>query len=188
MVALTRDDLIDGLRELVASLTAARQPSGIRIVGGAALSLRYFERRTTVDIDALITPVEPTIEIAQQIALRRDWPSDWLNNSAAGFIPIARDAAWEALYDDGQVSIWVASAETLLAMKLRASRVGRDTDDIAELMALCGVDTVADADELYESFYPGEVLEAKAYRILDAVFARGVPNPAVAPSRANLLS
>jgi len=48
MVALTRDDLIDGLRELVAELTAAGQPSGIRIVGGAALSLRYLQTNQTV--------------------------------------------------------------------------------------------------------------------------------------------
>lgn len=188
MVALTRDDLIDGLRELVTELTAAGQPSGIRIVGGAALSLRYFERRTTVDIDARIYPAEPTIAIAERIAVRRDWPSDWLNTKAAGFIPIARDAEWEPLYDDGTVSVWVASASTLLAMKLRASRAGRDTDDIADLMAICGVDTVEAADALFESYYPGEVLEPKAYRVLDAILARGMPPTPQAPPRADLTS
>jgi hypothetical protein len=188
MVALTRDNLIDGLRELVAELTAAGQPSGIRIVGGAALSLRYFERRTTVDIDARIQPAEPTIEIAERIAARHDWPADWLNTKAAGFIPIARDAEWEAIYDDGTVSVWVASASALLAMKLRASRAGRDTDDIADLMAICGVHTIEAADEHFESFYPGEVLEPKAYRVLDAILARGVPPMPQAPPRADLTS
>jgi len=188
MVALTRDDLIDALRELVAELTAAGQPSGIRIVGGAALSLRYFERRTTVDIDARIHPAEPTIAIAERIALRRDWPADWLNTKAAGFIPIGRDAGWEPLYDDSQVSVWVASAPTLLAMKLRASRPGRDTDDIADLMALCGVDSVAAADAHFESFYPGEVLEPRAYRVLDAILARGVPTVPEAPPEVDLTS
>ena len=186
MAALTRDDLINGLRELVAELNAAGQPAGIRIVGGAALSLRYFERRTTVDIDARIYPAEPTIAIAERIAARHDWPSDWLNTKAAGFIPIARDAEWEPLYDDGSVSVWVASASTLLAMKLRASRAGRDTDDIADLMAICGVDSVEAADAHFESYYPGEVLEPKAYRVLEAILARGLPSVPEVPPKPNL--
>jgi hypothetical protein len=186
MVALTRDDLIDGLRELVAELTAVGQPSGIRIVGGAALSLRYFDRRMTVDIDALINPAGPTIAIAEQIAERRDWPVDWLNTKAAGFIPIAKDASWYPIFNDGNVSVWVASAETLLAMKLRASRSGRDTDDIADLMAICGITSATEADVLYESFYPGEVLEPKAYRILNAIVTAGVPAVPATPPPANL--
>ncbi len=186
MVVLNRDDLIAGLRELVAELTAANQPSGIRIIGGAALSLRYFDRRTTVDIDAQINPPGPTLAIAEQIAIRRDWPADWLNTKAAGFIPIAKDAAWDPIFNDGNVSVWVASAEALLAMKLRASRSGRDTDDIADLMAVCGITSATEADDLYESFYPGEVLEPKAYRILDAILAVGVPVARATPPPADL--
>ncbi len=55
-MALDRDDLIDGLREIVAELRARGEHVGIRIVGGAALSLRYFDRASTVDIDAAIHP------------------------------------------------------------------------------------------------------------------------------------
>lgn len=186
MVALGRDDLIDGLRDLVVELKGAGQPAGIRIVGGAALSLRYFDRRTTVDIDALISPAEPTVQAARRIARRRDWPIDWLNAKAATFIPIARSAEWEPLYDDGEISIWVASPQTLLAMKLRASRSGRDTDDIADLLAICGVRSAEEAEELYESFYPGEVLEDKAYRILGAIFTAGVPPRPQAPPPASI--
>lgn len=51
-----RDDLIGGIRELVVALREAGEPAGIRIIGGAALSLRYFERRTTEDIDAVEPP------------------------------------------------------------------------------------------------------------------------------------
>ena len=181
MVSLDRDDLIDGLRELIAELQAAGQPSGIRIVGGAALALHYFDRRTTVDIDALIRPEAETIAAAERVAERRGWQSDWLNSKAAGFLPLGRSAEWEPLFDDGEISVWAASAETLLAMKLRASRPGRDTDDIADLMGICGIDSVEAAEELYESFYRGEVLEPKAYRILDAILARGTPAAPTAP-------
>ena len=54
---------------------------------------------------------------------------------------------WDTLYDDGQVVIQVASAEAMLAMKLRANRPGRDDTDIAKLMAICDIDTLAAAEE-----------------------------------------
>ena len=38
----------------------------------------------------------------------------------------------------------VGSAPLLLAMKLRASRPGRDGDDIAALVRACGVQSVAE--------------------------------------------
>lgn len=44
---LDRRDIIDGLRDLIAELHAAGEVAGIRLVGGAALALRYFDRGTT---------------------------------------------------------------------------------------------------------------------------------------------
>ena len=51
--ALDRDDIISGLRDLVDELHAACEVAGIRLVGGAALVIRYFDRRTTGDLDSL---------------------------------------------------------------------------------------------------------------------------------------
>lgn len=58
---LDRDDLIKRLGAVITNLRAAGQPTGFRIIGAAALALRYFDRRTTVDIDA---PEEPVLEVA----------------------------------------------------------------------------------------------------------------------------
>ena len=181
-MAFDRNDMIAGLRQVVEKLRDAGELAGIRIIGGAALSLRYFERRTTEDIDAAIHPSEAALEVAAEIALINDWPDDWLNSKAEHFIPIAKDVAWEPLYSDAGISIWVASAPALLAMKLKASRPGRDDDDIANLLVICDISTVEQADELYENFYPGEVLEDKAYRMLDALFAQGLPEKPEAPA------
>lgn len=60
-------------------------------------------------------------------------------------------------------------------MKLRASRRGRDTDDIAKLLAELRISTRAQAEELFESFYPGEVIPDKGLQILADVFAVGLP-------------
>lgn len=184
-MALSRDDLILGLRQVVEKLRAAGEPSGIRIVGGAALSLRYFERGTTDDIDATVHPAEPAMHAAAEVAARNGWTTSWFNSAATQFVPFAV-VEWEPLYDDGEVSVWVASARMLLAMKLRASRPGRDDDDIANLLAICKISHPDDAEELYEEFYPGEVLEPKAYRILNVVFAQGLPEIPTPPPDASM--
>lgn len=42
--ALERDDIIAALCELIVELGSAGEIAGIRLVGGAALALRYFDR------------------------------------------------------------------------------------------------------------------------------------------------
>jgi hypothetical protein len=179
-MALDREDLIGGPRQMVRLLRERDEPGGIRVAGGAALSLRYFDRGTTDDVDAKVHPPEAALQAAAEIATINGWPDDWFNTKAAMFIPFGT-AEWEPLYDDGDVGIWVASAGTLLAMKLRASRPARDDDDIASLLAICGIDNEQDAADHYERYYPGEILEPKAERMLRTIFARGLPDRPAAP-------
>lgn len=183
---LDRDDLIEGLREVV---RRAHQQEitevSIRIVGGAALRIAYFERSTTADIDARIEPIDKIIPIAQEIARERGWQPDWLNDKAAMFIPAwGREVEWKLIFDDENVSISVASIEALLAMKLLASanRPGRDTDDIVNLLHLNGINKVEDAEELFEAFYPGDVLHERTILLLERIFKIGLPPmPATPP-------
>lgn len=51
--ALDRGAIIIGLRDLVADLRDAGEVAGIRLVGGAALALRYFDRGTTQNLDVV---------------------------------------------------------------------------------------------------------------------------------------
>jgi hypothetical protein len=68
----------------------------------------------------------------------------------------------------------------MLAMKLRANRPGRDTRDIRLLLALCGIDTLEQAEGLYEEFYPGDLFTDRAERMVIAILD-DVPTP-VPPS------
>jgi hypothetical protein len=177
-VQLDRDDLIEGLRELVRQ-THEQGISGvsIRIVGGAALRLAYFERATTADIDAQIEPIARITPIIEQIALDRGWPSDWLNNEAVGFIPAWGHAVdWEQIFDDDNVSISVAPIDALLAMKLNAARPGRDTDDIAKLLAMNKVKSVDAAGAMFEEFYPGDALPERTIQLLEKILDLGLPS------------
>lgn len=176
MASFTRDDMIDGLTEVIRRLHERDARATIRIVGGAAMMLRYFEdRRVTPDIDASIHTDADLSELVREIATRRGWPPDWLNTAAAGFVPFAGVGNWEPLYDDESVSIWVATPVSLLAMKLRAARRGRDEEDVAVLLALLHIETVEGAEHVFEEQYPGELPPDRAYVMLDDIFAIGLP-------------
>lgn len=179
---LDRDDLIRGLNAVIAKLRATGQPAGIRIIGGAAIALRYFDRDTTSDVDARLQPEAPILAIAVEVAGENNWPSDWLNSNAAHFIPAyGTDPEWEVIYSADGIIVEVASPRALLAMKLNASRLGRDDYDIANLLAICGVADVDSAENLLSDFFPGDGLPDKALRLLKPIFAHGLPEIPVAP-------
>ena len=181
---LDRQDLIDGLREVV---RAAHEKGitgvSIRIVGGAALRLAHFDRDTTADIDAQIEPMDRLMPIIEAIARDRGWSSDRLNNKAVMFIPTWGQAVdWEPILEDANVSIAVAPLDALLAMKLNAARPGRDTDDIAKLLALNNIDSVVAAESVFEYFYPGDALPERAIKLLERILKVGLPpKPSIPP-------
>lgn len=172
---LEREDLIRGLRQVIDVLRTRNEPAGIRIVGGAALALRYFDRAATTDVDASLHPGEALLAVATDVAADNGWPSGWLNANASAYIPVA-GAEWEIIYEGDGVMVSVASAKTLLAMKLNASRRGRDVEDIANLLSICRIGSPADAESLFEEFYPGEVLPDRAHPILEAIYREGLPD------------
>tara|TARA_R110002020_G_scaffold475905_3_gene714190 strand:- start:122634 stop:123215 length:582 start_codon:yes stop_codon:yes gene_type:complete len=176
---LDRDDIITGLRELIAELRAEGEVAGIRLVGGAALSLRYFDRGTTQDLDSLhVRPGSDAAvaSAAARVAQRHDWDPTWLNfevTKADALPALGRAVEWDTIYDRDDIVIQVASKEALLAMKLRANRPGRDTRDIRLLLSLCEISSLDDADELYEDFYPGDSLDPRAVSMVTAILADG---------------
>lgn len=181
--ALDRNAIIIGLRDLVAELRNSGEVAGIRLVGGAALALCYFDRGTTQDLDVLhVRPGsdDSVAAAAERVALKHGWDAKWLNFEVtkADAVPtLGRVVEWETIYDEDGIVIQVASKEGMLAMKLRANRPGRDTRDIRLLLALCQVHTLEDAEELYEEFYPGDALVPRAEKIVNAIL-NGEPTPA----------
>lgn len=187
-VSLDRDDIIAGLAELVAELHQLQETAGIRLVGGAALALRYFDRGTTQDLDSLhVNPGSDDVVTgaAAKVARRHGWSDDWLNFAVeqTGSVPTLgeRVVEWETVYDRAGVVIQVASADALLAMKLRANRPGRDTNDIRQLLSLCEVGTLEAAEDLFESFYPGDALADRAVAIVTRILEAGLPEKPPSP-------
>ena len=180
-LSLNRADLLEALQELIRELRARNVSGEIRIVGGAALALSYFERDVTQDIDVINVrggDNEAVAEAALSVASKLDLNDNWLNfevTQVDALPTLGKEVEWHTIFSSEKITIQVASAEALLAMKLRANRPGRDVNDIRALLALVGITNVANAETLYESFYPGDVLSDRAIRILENLFAEEDP-------------
>ena len=185
---LNRADLIEALSLLIAQLRARRQPGEIRIVGGAAIALSYFDRGLTEDVDLLNLKIgtnEAVEDAALAVADHLDLAEKWLNfdvTRADALPTYGQDVEWITLYQTGDITVQVPSPEALLVMKLRANRPGRDTSDIRQLLSICQVVTVSAAEELYESYYPGDGLPDRALGMLISIFTEGqLPVPTTPP-------
>lgn len=171
MTLLNREALERGLQSLVGILQTQGSSARIRVVGGAALALRYFDRESTTDVDARIDFADEKFwDAVAEVGDDNGWPRDWLNAKSVGFIPAyGRGIEWQVILSRGGVVVEVASAEALLAMKLNANRPGRDENDIAQLMSICGVSAFNELEDLFEAFYPGEVLSDRAIKMLTKI-------------------
>ena len=113
---------------------------------------------------------------AAEVAHEQGWPEDWLNSKASMFFPsFSVGLDWEELYSDRYINISVASPEALLAMKVNASRPGRDVQDIANLLAICNVTNLEEISQIMNKYYPGDGISEKAERLLMPIFEQGVP-------------
>lgn len=169
---LTRDELEFGLKEIVQRLEERGEPAELRIVGGAAISLWHnASRGATQDIDAALSPANAVLDVAKEVAVEQGWPDDWVNDKAQIFLPSGmgtRGEEWETVYTSGTVTVKVASLDMLIAMKLYAAqrRARREYEDLRVLLAERGISSMAEAEALFEDFYPGDDLNDTAYRIL----------------------
>ena len=164
---LTRSEAEGALRDLVSRLDERRCRATIYIVGGTALMLGFDARQSTRDVDAVVTPRDRVLAVAAEIAERRNLPDDWLSTNAASFVPPhPEDPRRTILFEKGGVRVEIASAEMLLAMKIRASRGRQDIDDIRLLLRLTATHTVADAVGIYEHFYEEDEIKPRAVTIL----------------------
>ncbi|NUP73317.1 MAG: hypothetical protein HOQ07_01485, partial [Sinomonas sp.] len=145
-----RDEVRALLGELGRRLEARGIRADVRLVGGAAVAFTGSTRRRTKDIDAAYAPAVAVEEVAAEMADELDLPGDWLNSSAAAWIPAG--AAWTEINLDAPIDAKVASPETLLAMKLSAAR-DRDQPDIRHLIERLGIDRPEEAVRIAEELY-----------------------------------
>jgi hypothetical protein len=165
---LSRESIVGLLHELNDELGRRGAKADLFLVGGAALALAYDATRATRDLDAVFLPAEVVREAAFTLAERHGLQSDWLNDAVKGFLP-GPDPAATRYFEDDHLTVDVASAEYLLAMKLFASRVEADAEDIAYLYRTLGYTTVNEGLDLVESVYGGRPVNAKVQFLLEEI-------------------
>ncbi|TRY16885.1 nucleotidyl transferase [Tessaracoccus rhinocerotis] len=172
---LSREDLLSLLTETGEILQAKGIEASIYVVGGAAMALEYQSRRVTRDVDAQIRAEHDGFrEAAAVVADRHGLGRDWVNAAATAFMSNEPDDDAEELNLPG-LRIAVASAEHLIAMKLRAMRE-RDMDDLETLFRHTGItepEQAADIhNRLFDESYIGHVDPDEALYAARQVFAR----------------
>lgn len=143
----------------------------IHVVGGVALALAWEDRRTTRDVDALFETdrhgvlVEEIHDVAAELGL----PASWLNEQATFYAPADYRSHEGTVYDGSYLQVAVASAEVVLAMKVRAARP-TDVDDIRFLLGVLGIDGpagIAVVLDVHDRYFPGDPLPTSKQMIIE---------------------
>ncbi|WP_438854815.1 DUF6036 family nucleotidyltransferase [Agromyces sp. M3QZ16-3] len=128
--------------ELERRLAARGIRGSVRIVGGAAMALRFPddpEVRVTIDVDAAYEPRPEIDEVIAEMARDYGLPERWMNGSST---------PWNVVADTGG-TITVATAEELVAMKMAAGRA----QDLADLRILARHLDIRSSERLVEIAY-----------------------------------
>jgi len=172
MALLGRTELLAALAELDNELGLLGIRGEIFVVGGAAMAIAYDVRRSTSDVDAVFVPAAEVRVAALRVAEKMDLEPDWLNDGAKAFLP-GEDKDRIGVYEGQHLSVAAASPQFLLAMKLMASRVERDQDDIRALYQLCGFTTADQGLELLSSYYPERLILPRVQFLLQEMYPSG---------------
>jgi predicted nucleotidyltransferase len=168
---LTRATIVAALRAVGRELEERGVRGQIFVVGGAAMALAYSTRRVTRDVDAVFEPKAAIYDAAAKVAEQLDLPEDWLNDAAKAFMP-GPDEERRPLPEIDGIEVSNASPRYLLAMKLMASRVGEDDEDIELLLRECDIDEVEQAMEVLEQLYPSREPPVKARLLVETLLQR----------------
>jgi hypothetical protein len=165
-VPLSSSDIRIAFDALSAEFERGGEQAEIVVVGGAALVLLFEARDTTKDVDAFfLKPDASTIRSAAAVVARElDWPEDWLNDAAKGYLVGLTTGA--VLYESGFLIVRAASLPQLLAMKLAAWRDAVDRDD-ARLLLSRMPGAADDVWEIVKSFVPTHQIDKAWYAFQD---------------------
>lgn len=164
MALLSRQEIIAALERLGQLALAEGSTLQLVVVGGAAMVLGYNARQATHDVDALfLAPPEAHVvrRWAGIVASENNWPEDWLNDGAKGYL--VGFSAGPILITAPGIEVRQPAAAQLLAMKLCAWRDDVDIADAARLLA--DVVTWGDRQQVWQlleqHLLPGRELKAR---------------------------
>jgi hypothetical protein len=169
MTELNIDRVSALLSELGERLASRGIEGEIYVVGGAAMMLAFDRSRITRDIDAVGAPQEEIdVEVRAMAAEYRDLGPDWLNARVMPLLPRGVDADQLQVLGGPGLTVNVASAKWLLAMKARAARGRRDLDDLWVLCQILGLRSVAEVWQICDSVWGEGKMRQDAIELVTA--------------------
>jgi hypothetical protein len=135
MTLLTKQEIIQALEKLGELARAQGHSVELLLVGGAAMVLMYNARPSTHDVDVLIlAPRQARIvrDLAKQVAQEYNFPEDWLNDGAKGYL--VGVSAGAIIFSAPGIVVRTPAIAQLLAMKLSAWRDDVDIEDARQLL------------------------------------------------------
>jgi hypothetical protein len=161
------------LNEVASELTSQGPPLTIVIVGGSLLALLGL-RDSTRDVDTIRRLDNELVLARDVVAQRHDLSSTWLNDAAAGFVPVTfRDEDCEPLLETGRLVAVRPAYRVVFAMKLLAYRV-TDVPDLRRLWGACDFESAAEAVDFFYESYPHEEFDEYLTALIDrSIVAHG---------------
>ena len=159
---LDRAAIVEALEALDRELRKQGRRAHIYVYGGACVSLSFDRSRVTGDIDVHVREEHGVVQEAiLKIARERAWPTTWMNEQGTQKLPRTTDQRARVLYQSPHLVVSGASAEHIIAMKMRA---GRDIDweDIERVAGRRGIKSAGELERIHDAVFPGEALPARS--------------------------
>lgn len=128
--------------------------------------IAFDSRAATRDVDALFTPDTAVREAALVVAGELDLPRSWLNNQASSYLS-GRAGRGTPVFDRPNLRVMTTPTEHLLAMKVRAARAARDSDDLRLLLGALSMESMAQVEEAVGRYFPDEPLSSRSRDLLE---------------------
>jgi hypothetical protein len=172
MQELSRSDVEAAFREMGEILLRDCKTVEIAVYGGAAIMLQFNVSFRTADVDATVESGDhgAVMRAANVVATKRGWLRSWFSEAVANYVGAPGGLSLHGGYpSDTRVGlrVYVARPDYLLAMKLRAMRVGRrDEADAVMLARASGITTFDGMRALLDRYFPKEPADARRLAII----------------------
>lgn len=166
MATINREEIMAAFAQLGQLATALDLKLELVLVGGALMVLRYEARLSTRDVDAVILapPEANTVRtLAQVVAVEHNWPKDWLNDGAKGFL--IGLSLGSVVFAAPGIEVRSPALGQLLAMKLSAWRDDVDIADARRLLEELRQELSGNREQIWQAvepyLIPGDELKAE---------------------------